>query len=93
MSTTLEIPHCIQHFDTVSEASTDGDDCITLQNCAISSKKKNIAKTKAKSSLCKNFAEREYCPYGEKCQFAHGVEELRCNIDENAYKTKPCYPF
>ena len=30
-----------------------------------------------KTSLCKKFGTPEGCPYGEKCQFAHGEQELR----------------
>ncbi len=51
-------------------------------------------KSKLKSSLCKNFAINGFCPYGKKCQFAHGPEELRCNENVNtSYKTKPCFSF
>ena len=48
---------------------------------------------KIKSSLCRKYSENGYCPYGIKCQFAHGLEELRCNVDENSYKTKVCNSF
>lgn len=34
---------------------------------------------KVKSSLCKNFTQIGICKYGDKCQFAHGPHELRCN--------------
>ena len=30
-----------------------------------------------KTSICKNFNTEQGCQYGEKCQFAHGQEELR----------------
>ena len=30
-----------------------------------------------KTSMCKNFSTEAGCQYGEKCQFAHGKEELR----------------
>ena len=30
-----------------------------------------------KTSLCKNFLTESGCQYGEKCQFAHGKDELR----------------
>ena len=34
------------------------------------------------------------CPYGNKCQFAHGTEELRCNTDQQmAYKTRYCHSY
>lgn len=45
-----------------------------------SSNKQGSPKTsKIKSSLCKNFMVGGSCPYGERCQFAHGPQELRCN--------------
>lgn len=93
MATTLLHPNEPAHYDAVSEASTDGDDNQPLDSCHSQTRKKNIVKNKMKSSLCRNFSEKGYCPYGFKCQFAHGVEELRCNVDENAYKTKPCNAF
>lgn len=37
--------------------------------------------------------ESGYCPYGKKCQFAHGVGELKCYYEENKYKTKNCSSF
>jgi hypothetical protein len=50
--------------------------------------------SKAKSSLCKNFTEKGFCPYGSKCQFAHGPHELRINMEHNrSYKTKGCHAF
>ncbi len=49
---------------------------------------------KVKSSLCKNFTQTGLCPYGDKCQFAHGTQELRCNAEINvSYKTKYCNSF
>lgn len=30
--------------------------------------------SKLKSSLCKNYAIQGFCPYGKKCQFAHGPQ-------------------
>ena len=30
-----------------------------------------------KTALCKKFALQQSCPYGDKCQFAHGEQELR----------------
>ena len=32
---------------------------------------------KYKTTLCKKFLSGEGCPYGDKCQFAHGSQELR----------------
>ena len=54
----------------------------------------NQKNSKIKSSLCKNYMEEGVCLYGDKCQFAHGTEELKCNSENQVcYKTKPCYSF
>lgn len=64
----------IKQFYIDSENSTDGDersDSVTNDHfCKI--KIKNLH-SKAKSSLCRNYSESGYCPYGVKCQFAHGI--------------------
>jgi len=55
---------------------------------------KTSSNNKVKSSLCKNFAQTGLCPYADKCQFAHGTHELRCNAEMNiSYKTKYCNSF
>lgn len=35
--------------------------------------KKPINVGKYKTEMCKNYSEMGYCPYWEKCQFAHGI--------------------
>lgn len=32
----------------------------------------NDSSRKVKSSLCRNFVTNGFCPYGKRCQFAHG---------------------
>jgi len=55
---------------------------------------KSSSNNKVKSSLCKNFTQTGLCPYADKCQFAHGTHELRCNAEMNiSYKTKYCNSF
>ena len=50
--------------------------------------------SKIKRSLCRNFTDQGFCPYGDKCQFAHGTSELRNNMPNNhSYKTRPCFTF
>jgi hypothetical protein len=65
--------------DNKSEASTEGEENNDfsysenfhfLHNHCNDSK---LSKSKIKSSLCKKFTEKGFCPYGEKCQFAHGT--------------------
>lgn len=47
-----------------------------------------------KTELCKTFKQLGYCPYGDKCRFAHGTQELRHRADrDHRYKTVPCHQF
>uniref|UniRef100_J3LMZ2 C3H1-type domain-containing protein n=1 Tax=Oryza brachyantha TaxID=4533 RepID=J3LMZ2_ORYBR len=46
----------------------------------------------AKTELCNKW-ERGACPYGERCRFAHGLQELRPVIRHPRYKTLPCQMF
>ncbi|CAO2191224.1 unnamed protein product [Urochloa humidicola] len=43
-----------------------------------------------KTELCNKWEETEACPYGDQCQFAHGVAELRPVIRHPRYKTQVC---
>ena len=82
-----------------SEPDTSADEAeptLSPSNCKPTSTIPHTSRkeSKIKSSLCKNFMLHGFCPYGEKCQFAHGPEELRCNaISNTSYKTKPCFSY
>ena len=41
-----------------------------------------------KTALCKFFMTRNYCRYGDKCNFAHGEEELRKKRDYSSRDSK-----
>nr|CAD1834206.1 unnamed protein product [Ananas comosus var. bracteatus] len=43
-----------------------------------------------KTELCNKWEESGECPYGEHCQFAHGIGELRPVIRHPRYKTEVC---
>nr|POE92265.1 zinc finger ccch domain-containing protein 15 [Quercus suber] len=43
-----------------------------------------------KTELCNKWQETGECPYGDNCQFAHGVEELRPVLRHPRYKTEVC---
>ncbi|KAM0933250.1 putative transcription factor C3H family [Dioscorea sansibarensis] len=43
-----------------------------------------------KTELCNKWEETGECPYGEHCQFAHGIGELRPVIRHPRYKTEVC---
>ena len=50
-------------------------------------------KRKKKTELCKNYELYHDCYYKDECCFAHGIEELRENINLPSYKTKLCKSF
>ncbi|KAK8532268.1 hypothetical protein V6N13_131604 [Hibiscus sabdariffa] len=43
-----------------------------------------------KTELCNKWQETGSCPYGDHCQFAHGITELRPVIRHPRYKTQVC---
>lgn len=46
-----------------------------------------------KTELCRPFEESGTCKYGDKCQFAHGIHELRTLARHPKYKTELCRTF
>ncbi|KAI3848915.1 hypothetical protein MKW98_014449, partial [Papaver atlanticum] len=44
----------------------------------------------SKTELCNKWQETGVCPYGDHCQFAHGIRELRPVIRHPRYKTEVC---
>ncbi|XP_076169202.1 tis11 zinc finger protein [Ptiloglossa arizonensis] len=46
-----------------------------------------------KTELCRPFEESGTCKYGDKCQFAHGYNELRNLARHPKYKTELCRTF
>jgi len=46
-----------------------------------------------KTELCKHFGETGNCRYGPKCQFAHGMDELRGVLRHPKYRTTRCKAF
>lgn len=46
-----------------------------------------------KTELCRPFEENGTCKYGDKCQFAHGMHELRNLLRHPKYKTELCRTF
>jgi len=46
-----------------------------------------------KTELCRPYEENGTCKYGDKCQFAHGMHELRSLVRHPKYKTELCRTF
>jgi hypothetical protein len=51
------------------------------------------AATRYKTELCRSFQENGTCKYSDKCQFAHGFNELRSMTRHPKYKTELCRTF
>ncbi|CAO1439570.1 unnamed protein product [Diamesa serratosioi] len=52
-----------------------------------------INTSRYKTELCRPFEEAGECKYGDKCQFAHGMHELRNLQRHPKYKTELCRTF
>lgn len=46
-----------------------------------------------KTEMCRSFEETGTCKYGERCQFAHARNEIRCIERHPRYKTETCRTF
>ena len=46
-----------------------------------------------KTEMCKKWLQFGYCRYGDRCQFAHGLAELRPKKVHPKYKTERCRTF
>ena len=56
-------------------------------------KAENNLDSKYKTEICKKFQTTGKCPYGEKCRFAHGKQELMTTFKGKNYKKIPCKTF
>lgn len=52
-----------------------------------------VNSSRYKTELCRPFEESGVCKYGDKCQFAHGYQELRTLTRHPKYKTELCCTF
>ncbi|CAF0725647.1 unnamed protein product [Brachionus calyciflorus] len=64
-----------------------------LQNVSTSGHSKQTSYSRYKTELCRQFSENGQCKYGDKCQFAHGVDELKDVRRHPKYKTDFCKTF
>jgi hypothetical protein len=49
---------------------------------------------KYKTEICKTWLEKQFCPYGNKCRYAHGKKDLNAKqIEDGKYKKKDCKKF
>ncbi|KAK4470755.1 hypothetical protein MN116_006279 [Schistosoma mekongi] len=74
-------------FDVLEQSYSEKYD---TENCIIRPKSRHY-----KTELCKRYLSSPSgdCSYGNKCQFAHGINELRFAPRHPRYKTEICYSF
>lgn len=53
----------------------------------------SVNTSRYKTELCRPYEEFGVCKYGDKCQFAHGIGELRSLARHPKYKTELCRTF
>ena len=71
--------------NTSLSISTEGSSSVHEEEFAVKNEK---------LELCRKFTELGHCPYGRKCKFAHGFQELRKDNSANfRYKTKECFTY
>ncbi|XP_053544834.1 mRNA decay activator protein ZFP36L3-like [Bombina bombina] len=56
-------------------------------------KSSGLSSLRYKTELCSRYAESGFCAYRNRCQFAHGLSELRPPIQHPKYKTELCRSF
>ncbi|KAI0226257.1 hypothetical protein LSAT2_023104 [Lamellibrachia satsuma] len=76
---------------SISEPAIERKLSLGGQNSANSNQ--NINSSRYKTELCRPFEESGHCKYGDKCQFAHGLAELRTLARHPKYKTELCRTF
>ncbi|KAH9511787.1 uncharacterized protein LOC124493136 [Dermatophagoides farinae] len=55
---------------------------------------RNYQEARYKTELCLHYRERNFCPHGQRCLFAHGLEELRPYRGRHPkHKTQRCKAF
>lgn len=69
------------------------DETSNAQSSSPTSASNNIKHNLYKTELCRGYEEEGSCRYGSKCQFAHGMSELRPVQRHPKYKTEICKTF
>jgi len=87
----------VDNLDALSTNSSDqNEETSVLLNSALKPKKKVLTdETKYKTEVCRNWSETGQCPYGKKCKFAHGKQDLneKTQTSKVGYKSKRCTSF
>lgn len=78
------------------QTSQLGSDSVTQKVCVPTKGERDALELEVyrqgmtKTELCNKWQQTGACPYGDNCQFAHGIDELRPVIRHPRYKTEVC---
>ncbi|KAM8939245.1 uncharacterized protein RCH25_052823 [Pelodytes ibericus] len=91
----LELSDSLDLFSSFgsSLASPYDTDAPLLPSFSDSVKTPSLSSLRYKTELCTRYAESGFCEYKSRCQFAHGLSELRPPIQHPKYKTELCRSF
>ncbi|KAG8438023.1 hypothetical protein GDO86_008634 [Hymenochirus boettgeri] len=64
-----------------------------LPSFSAATKGTSLSSLRYKTELCTRYAESGFCAYRNRCQFAHGLSELRPPAQHPKYKTELCRSF
>ena len=79
------------HHSGRSSFSELDDDVFSLQKSVPEAHSTESSDTHLyKTELCASYMKMGVCPYGGKCQFAHGTEELKQVSRPPKWRSKPC---
>lgn len=75
---------------TISGTPRKSSPQIQVTTRAPEDSRQQLNKELYKTELCESFTTKGHCKYGNKCQFAHGLQELKIKPRATNFRTKPC---
>ncbi|XP_060711951.1 mRNA decay activator protein ZFP36L1-like [Hemiscyllium ocellatum] len=82
------LSRCLSHGDSLEEEQEEAPRGLAGPGPGVQQ-----PSARYKTELCRPFQESGLCRYGDKCQFAHGLGELRIVSRHPKYKTELCRTF
>lgn len=84
----LTAPSCGGHPEVITacKKGSHAKEC----SCTVAEQHEKVNRQLYKTELCESFSTRGVCKYGDKCQFAHGLHELKLKERSTNFRTKPC---
>jgi len=80
-------------YQTSNSSSQNNTTSLNSPNNSQQQQQQTQSSSRYKTEMCRPFQENGVCKYGEKCQFAHGHQELRTISRHPKYKTDMCRTY